>query len=85
MMGEISLTGMKLPAQVTIIVLILTFVALIVSVAMLPTIQDQITPIADNLDNQGDHMTAMMLRLFPFFILIGILISFLWYVMPKYG
>ena len=77
--------GIKHSAQVTIVILILTVIALLVYAALLPTVTDFITPIADSLDNQGDHMTATILRMFPFFILIGILISFLWYVMPKYG
>jgi len=75
----------KARAQVTVVVLLLTFVALMLYIAMLPTVTDFITPVADSLDQSGDHMTATMLRMFPFFLLLGILLAFLWYVMPRYG
>jgi len=69
--------------QMTLIVLILTFVALIIYVAMLPTVVNHIDPVATDLEQQGDKWTAFMLRLFPFLILVGLLMSFLWYVMPR--
>lgn len=75
----------KLRAQVTIVVLLLTFVALMVYVAMLPTVQAYIEPTAASLEQSGDQMTATLLRMFPFFMLVGILIAFLWYVMPRRG
>lgn len=85
MMTDIGITGVRVPAQVTIVVLILTFVALIVYVAILPTMLSFIEPTAQQLEQSGDQLTATMLRLFPFIILIGIILAFVWYIMPRYG
>lgn len=81
----IGITQVKVTGQMTIVVLLMTLVALMVYVALLPTINTMISPVADDLEAQGDSMTATMLRLFPFVILVGILIGALWYVFPRQG
>lgn len=68
-------------AQFTIISLVMVFIMIIVYSQLYPTIESFLTPlIADS-----DPATATLLSLLPFFIVLAIILSVLWYVVPQRG
>lgn len=66
--------------QFTIVALVMTFVAIIVFVALYPVLNSFIT---DFLAESEDATLNMVVQLLPFFIVIAILMGFLWYVIPQ--
>ena len=70
---------MRLKAQFTIITLIMTVLALIVYVQLYPVLKD----IIDNALPEMDEVTALLVSLSPFFLLVFILVAGLWYTIPR--
>ncbi len=71
----------RLAAQFTIISLVMVFIMIIVYSQLYPTIESFLTPLIAS----SDPATATLLSLLPFFIVLAIILSVLWYVVPQRG
>lgn len=74
-------TRTRFEAQFTIISLVMVFVMIIVYSQLYPTIETFLTPLIAG----SDPATATLLSLLPFFIVLAIILSVLWYVVPQRG
>jgi len=66
--------------QFTIISLMMIFVTLIVFAVLYPTLSQYIELAQAEMEN--DTTTSIMLGLIPFFIVVGIILSIIFYVIP---
>lgn len=71
---------MKNKAQFTFVGVIVVFVTLIIFMVMYPILNEFITTYSANMDTT----TATLLKLVPFFMLVGIVLSILFYITPHY-
>ena len=70
----------KLKAQFTVYTLIMAFIMLLVFTKLYPTIQEYI----DELIASGvDSLTAVIVSLFPFMLVVAIMMSIWFYVIPR--
>jgi len=69
----------RFKAQYTIVGLVMTFIMLLMFAKFYPTIESYI----NELLVQVDDLTGTIIALIPFMIAIGILMSIVWYIVPK--
>lgn len=67
-------------AQFTLIALVMIFIMLIVFSIFLPIMNPYIN---DIVNNTNDPATATLVQLIPFFIVVAILLSIIYYIIPQ--
>lgn len=77
--NNIGFKARNISGQYTIVALVMTFIMLIMFAKFYPTIKTYI----DELLPQVDELTGTVIALIPFMIAIGILMSVVWYIIPK--
>ena len=70
---------LKLKGQFTIITLIMTVLTLIVYAQLYPVMKS----IIEDALPEMDEITALLISLSPFFLLVFILVAGLWYTIPR--
>ena len=73
----------NLKAQFTLVSLIMVFIMLLIFAKMYPIMEPFITELVDSFTASGDPMSALLMSLIPFFIVVAIIMSVLWYIVPK--
>ena len=68
-----------LNGQYTIVALVMTFIMLLMFAKFYPTIKTYI----DELLPQVDDLTGTIIALIPFMIAVAIIMSIVWYIVPK--
>lgn len=70
----------NMKGQFTIVALVMTFVAIIVFIAIYPVLN---TFIQQFLAESEDATLNMLVQLLPFFILLGIVLGIIFYIVPQ--
>jgi len=76
-------TNFKFKAQFTLVALIMVFIMLIVFAKMYPLIEPYISDLVTGLLADNYEMASVIVSLIPFMIATAIIMSIIYYIVPK--